>query len=147
MAAPVRDGDDAAAGRRAFYQASGAGCFKCHTVNGRGGRVGPDLSTIGRALSREKLVDSILEPSKEIAPQFVTWAFETTAGKVHTGMLVFENEGKTTVGDAEGNLTELRTLDIASRVPQKTSVMPEKLAERMSVQEFRDLLAFLESLR
>jgi putative heme-binding domain-containing protein len=147
LAEPMRDGDDAGAGRRAFYHANGAGCFKCHTVNGRGGKIGPDLSTVGRALSREKLLDSILEPSKEIAPQFVTWSFETTAGKVHTGMLVFENEGKTTVGDAEGKLTELKTLDIANRVPQKTSVMPEKLPERMSLQEFRDLLAYLEGLR
>ena len=55
-------------GRRLFHQATGPGCAKCHTVNGRGGRIGPDLSTIGRSLSREKLIDSILEPSKEIAP-------------------------------------------------------------------------------
>lgn len=143
----AREGDDADAGRRGFYHANSAGCAKCHTVNGRGGKIGPDLSTIGRALARERLVDSILEPGKEIAPQFVAWSFETTAGKIHTGMIVHENEGQTIIGDTEGKLTELKTIDIVQRVPQKASVMPEKLAERMTRQEFRDLLAFLETLK
>lgn len=144
---PTRSGDDVTAGRRAFYHAAGAGCFKCHTINGRGGKIGPDLSTIGRALTREKLIDSILEPGKEIAPQFVTWSFETAAGRVHSGMIVLENEGQTIIGDIEGKTTELKTADIVARVPLKTSVMPEKLADRMTLQEFRDLLAYLESLR
>src|SRR5262249_19022858 len=144
---PTRGDDDALAGRRAFYHAAGAGCFKCHTINGRGGKIGPDLSTIGRALSRERLIDSILQPSKEIAPQFVTWSFETASGRVYSGMLVLENEGQTIIGDTDGKTTELKTADIVSRVPLKTSVMPEKLADRMTLQEFRDLLAYLESLK
>ncbi|MGQ0635433.1 MAG: PVC-type heme-binding CxxCH protein [Planctomycetaceae bacterium] len=152
LAEPTRATDDPQAGRRGFYHPQGAGCFKCHTINGRGGKVGPDLSAIGRALSREKLIDSILEPSREIAPQFVTWALETTDGRVHTGMIVRENADqgtntRTLIGDAEGKTTELRTLDIVSRTPQKTSIMPEKLFERMSLQECRDLLAYLESLK
>jgi putative membrane-bound dehydrogenase-like protein len=140
-------GGDAAVGRRVFFHANGAGCFKCHTVDGRGGRVGPDLSTIGRSHNREKLLASIVDPGKEIAPQYVAWAFETTDGKVLTGMIVHENEGKTIIGDAEGKLTELKTIDIVQRVPQAKSVMPEKLPDLMTLQEFRDLLAFLESLK
>jgi putative membrane-bound dehydrogenase-like protein len=138
---------DPAAGRRVFFHTKSAGCYKCHTINGRGGRVGPDLSTIGRSHSREKLVESIFEPGKEIAPQYVTWAFETAEGKVLTGMIVHENEGKTVIGDAEGKLTELKTIDIVSRVAQQKSVMPDKLPEQMTTQEFRDLIAFLESLK
>ncbi len=138
---------DPTAGRRIFFHTNSAGCFKCHTVNGRGGKVGPDLSTIGRSHSREKLIDSIFEPGKEIAPQYVTWAFETTDGKVLTGMIVHENEGKTIVGDAEGKLTELKTSDIVSRAAQQKSVMPDKLPEQLTTQEFRDLIAFLESLK
>lgn len=145
--ATLKEPGDAAAGRRTFFHVNSAGCYKCHTVNGRGGRIGPDLSTVGRALSRERLIDSILEPSKEIAPQFVSWSIETSEGKVHTGMIVHENEGKTILGNAEGQLVELKTLDIAERAPQTTSVMPDKLADRLTPQEFRDLLAFLESLR
>ncbi len=62
-------------------------------------------------------------------------------------MIVHENEGKTIIGDAEAKLTELKTIDIVSRVAQPKSVMPDKLPEKMTLQEFRDLLAFLESLK
>ena len=137
----------AASGRRVFYHPNGAGCFKCHTVNGRGGNVGPDLSTVARSMSHDKLIESILEPSREVAPQFTTWTMETADGKVHSGMIVHENEGKTILGDAEGKLTELKTIDIVGRTPQRQSVMPDKLSDRLTVQEFRDLLAFLESLK
>jgi len=118
---------DLEAGRRLFFHANGPACYKCHTVNGRGGRVGPDLSRIVESMNRIQLIQSILDPSAEIAPQFVSWSFETTAGQVLTGMIVHENEGKTVVGDAEGKLTELKTIDIVQRVPQTKSVMPDKL--------------------
>ena len=142
--------DDAAnrqhAGRRVFFHPNGPACSKCHTVNGRGGRIGPDLSSIGRSSSREKLIDSILEPGKEVAPQFTTWNMLDTDGVVHSGMIVHENKGKTVLGDAEGKLIDLETIDIDVRTPLRTSIMPEKLEDRMTVREFRDLLAFLQSL-
>ena len=138
---------DPAAGRRVFFHLNGAGCFKCHIVDGRGGRVGPDLSRPVGNMNRIQLIHSILEPSREIAPQFVSWTFELKDGKVVTGMVVHENEGKTIVGNAEGQLIEIKTADIETRTPQKISVMPEKLAERMTLQELRDVLAFLDSQR
>lgn len=138
---------DAAAGRRTFYHPQGAGCFKCHRIDGRGGRVGPDLSRAVGTMNRVQLIQSILEPSREIAPQYVAWAFETHNGKVVTGMIVHENEGKTIVGNSEGQTVELKTADIAERVPQRISVMPEKLTDRMTLQELRDLIAFLDAQR
>ena len=138
---------DAAAGRRTFYHSQGAGCFKCHRIDGRGGRVGPDLSRAVGSMNRIQLIQSILEPSREIAPQFVTWAFATHDGKVVTGMIVHENEGKTVVGNSEGQTVELKTADIAERVPQRISVMPDKLTDRMTLQELRDLIAFLDAQR
>lgn len=98
-------------------------------------------------MSREKLLDSILNPSKEVSPQFTTWNLITTAGEVHTGMIVHENKGETTIGTAEGKLIIVPTIEIETRTPLQTSVMPEKLEDRLTVQEFRDLLRFLETLR
>jgi putative membrane-bound dehydrogenase-like protein len=135
------------AGERIFFHPNGPRCYQCHTVNGRGGRIGPDLSRVGAALSREKLLDSILNPSKEVAPQFTTWNCVTTAGVVYTGMIVFENKGETTLGSADGKLVTIPTIDIETRTPQPVSVMPEKLEDRLTVTELRDLLAFLESLK
>lgn len=138
---------DPAAGRRIFFHPGGPGCFRCHTIDGRGGRIGPDLSRAVGTMNRIQLIQSILEPSREISPQYVAWVFELQDGRVVTGMVVHENEGKTVVGDAEGRLTEIRTIDIETRTPQKVSVMPDKLAERMTLQELRDLLAYLDASR
>lgn len=135
---------DPEAGRRVFYSPAGPGCSKCHTVNGRGGKVGPDLSRVADTMNRLQLIQSILDPSGEIAPQFVAWTMETREGKAVTGMVVHENEGKTILGTGEGETVELKTSDIIDRVPQRVSVMPEKLVDRMTVQDVRDVLAFLE---
>lgn len=138
---------DPQAGRRTFYHPSAAGCAKCHRINGRGGRIGPDLSRAVGTMNRVQLIQSILEPSREISPQYVTWLFTLRDGRTVTGMIVQENEGKTIVGNAEGQTVELKTADIEERTPLKTSVMPEKLTDRLTLQELRDLIAFLDAQR
>jgi putative membrane-bound dehydrogenase-like protein len=139
---------DAAAGERLFFHARGPRCFACHRVDGRGTAIGPDLSTIGRALNREKLIESILTPSKEIAPQFTSWVIVTKDGKSRTGVIVEEKFDSTiVVADTEGKLETIPRLDIEQREASKTSIMPENLPSLMTRQEFRDLLAFLEKLK
>lgn len=132
-------------GQLVFSHSGGPGCIKCHRMEGRGGLIGPDLSHVGGTFSTEKIITSILEPSREISPQFTTWVMTTPEGQVHTGMLVFENEGKTFLGNAEGQTIELATKDVETRSPSKTSVMPEKLVDKLSRQEWLDLIAFLRS--
>lgn len=135
------------AGRRLFFHPNGPGCFKCHTVEGRGGKIGPDLTTIGAASSREKLIESIRKPSQEVAPQFTTWAMISTEGKSYTGMIVHENKGDTVLGLKDGTTIDLKTEQVEERIPQKTSIMPDKLEQQMTEREFEDLLAFLQSLK
>ena len=137
----------ASAGRRLFFHPNGPGCYKCHTVHGRGGKIGPDLSTIGAAMSREKLIESIRKPSQEVAPQFTTWTMISTEGKTYTGMIVHENKGETVLGLPDGTTMELKTAEVEERMPQKTSVMPEKLEQQMTEREFEDMLKYLESLK
>jgi putative membrane-bound dehydrogenase-like protein len=141
-------GGDAEAGRRLFYFPNSVACYRCHTVNGRGGKIGPDLSTIARASDRTKLAESILRPAKEIAPQFATWSFVTHGGRTLSGVLVSEDrEGHVRIGGADGHVTEIDASEIEDRVLQKTSIMPERLVDLLTVGEFRDLIAFLASLR
>jgi putative heme-binding domain-containing protein len=138
---------DAERGRRAFFHVAGSGCYKCHRVEGRGGNVGPDLSGIGSSRNREQLVNSILYPSREIAPQFATWNFELHSGKTVSGMIVRENEGNLVVGDADGTHIELKTEEVANRRSGAASIMPENLFDRLTPQEFADILTYLQSLR
>lgn len=106
--------------------------------------MGPDLSIIGRALTRQRLIESILTPSKEIAPTFVAWAVTTRDGKTHTGIVAEEGPHSTvTLADAEGKLTVLKRQDIEERVALPTSIMPDKLHEQMTPREFLDLIAYL----
>ena len=117
-------------------------------MDGRGGRVGPDLSNIGAMLDRRRLVESILQPSKEIAPQFVSWAVARNDGTLFTGVLLEQNaDGSLVYGDANNVLIQLKSSDIADRKPQTTSIMPAELVTTMSLRDFRDLLAYLQSPR
>lgn len=135
---------NAESGERVFYHLRGARCAVCHRIDGRGGLVGPDLSTIGKSLNREKLIDSILTPSKEIAPAFTTWNVTMVDGKKHTGIILGENFDSTlTLADADGKRFTLKKLDIEDRQASTKSLMPEDLHRLMTRQEFRDLLEFL----
>ncbi len=139
---------DPAAGRRVFFHSASAGCYRCHTVEGRGGAIGPDLSTIARTLDREKLVKSILDPSADIAPQYTAWLFVMDNGKSHTGMILRQDhEGEIEIGTADGTTIKLNSARIEDRSAEKTSIMPEKLIDQLTVREFRDLITYLESLK
>ncbi len=138
---------DPLAGRRVFFDMQGVGCAKCHTVDGRGGKVGPDLTTIARTMDRRKLAQSILEPSLEMSPQFVAWTFELTSGKVLTGLILSEESEKLKIGTADGQIHDLKFEEIETRTPQRISLMPEKLIDQLTSQEIVDLLAYLESLK
>ncbi len=141
-------GGNAEAGHRLFEHPNSGGCFHCHTVNGRGGKIGPDLSLIARSSSRSKLAESILRPSKEIAPQFTSWTLVTRDGRVVVGVIVAEDrEGHVRIGTPEGTIVELAASNIEERHPQNKSVMPDNLIDSFTPDEFRDLVAFLAALK
>jgi len=135
---------DAVAGERVFFHPKGPGCYRCHQVDGRGGRAGPDLSTLAAGMDRRRLVESILSPSREIAPQFVAWRVARTDGTVFTGILLEQTpEGALVFADSQGRPIAAKAGEIAERKPQTTSIMPDNLVQNMTLQEFRDLVVFL----
>jgi len=137
---------DAGAGERIFFHARAAGCSRCHQIAGRGARVGPELTATAGTLSRERLIESIVRPSKEIAPHFSSWTIVTTSGRTMVGMLVKEEAtGEQTYADPKGELFLFKPGEIESRQAQAVSIMPDGLAQLLTVQEFRDLLAFMQS--
>ncbi|HEX4146374.1 MAG TPA: PVC-type heme-binding CxxCH protein [Pirellulales bacterium] len=135
---------DADEGGRVFNSRV-AGCSRCHTLDGRGGQIGPDLSLVGRALERRRLIESILRPSKEIAPQYVAWNIETSDGQLLSGLLLGQlADGVQTYVDLKGTKFSLPAGSIEHRTAQPRSAMPDGLERTLTVQEFRDLLAFLK---
>jgi putative membrane-bound dehydrogenase-like protein len=135
---------DPSAGERVFFHARGPGCSRCHQVDGRGGQAGPDLTTLATATDRRRLIESIVAPSREIAPQFVSWSVARTYGTLFTGILLEQSpDGALVFADSEGRRITVKPDEIAERKPQKTSIMPDDLPHLMTSQEMRDLIAFL----
>ncbi len=134
-------------GRELFHKTAGVQCRNCHRIAGDGTELGPDLSQIGKKLNREKLLESVLEPSKNIEPQFVTWVIETIDGKVITGLLVRKDQAEIVVKDAQNKQHRFATSDIEEARPQQKSLMPELLLRELTAQQVADLLAYLESLK
>jgi putative membrane-bound dehydrogenase-like protein len=140
-------GGDAAAGRRVFFSNTSS-CSQCHRVQARGGIIGPDLSTAGRAMTRAQLVHAILRPSDDVAPEFQGWTIETTDGESHSGLqLHHKSGGAIDLITMDGRTVRFPGNRIESYGAMTLSLMPEGLEHGLSVHEFRDLIAFLEALK
>ncbi len=134
---------DPEAGRRVFFHSKLALCSNCHRHGGRGVVLGPDLSLIGRQGDREALLRSILEPEREVAPQFYPSQVKLADGSEFVGILL-RSSSTEVFRDLEGKERSFPKPDIVSRVELRTSLMPPGLVSSLTDRELRDLLAFLE---
>ncbi len=130
-------------GRRIFENAKVAKCAGCHMNEGRGSRVGPDLTAIGRQSERAVILESILQPNKNVAPHYVAWRILTAEGRIHTGFLVQQTQEDQTYIDDQGQTFTLLNQDIETTDSLSTSIMPTGLLANLTDQEIVDLLAYL----
>ncbi len=134
------------AAAQSFFKSSAARCKSCHQVNGFGTKIGPDLSQIGKKYERRALLETILEPSKAIAPEFVMHLVETAGGEVHAGFITEQNDKELVLKNVEGKSIHVPKSDVVTTQPQKQSMMPELVLQDITAQDAADLLAFLASL-
>lgn len=140
-------GGDASAGRSLFFDAKAkAQCAKCHSVGGEGGRIGPSLDRIASRRAPEFLMESILQPSKEIAPEYEAVAVATKDGRVITGLRVNETNFSIQLHEENGRFHSLLKRDLDEVKVLKKSLMPENFAEVLTVKELHDLFAYLMTL-
>ncbi len=132
---------DVERGRAVFKKAR---CLDCHRHGRAGGDMGPDLSTVARRFSRRYILEAIVEPSKDIAPQYRATTLVTSRGVTLTG-LVTPRKGVLSVLQADGARVTVREKDVEERFPSSVSLMPEGLLHSLRREEIRDLFAFLES--
>jgi putative heme-binding domain-containing protein len=134
-------------GRRVFFSAA-ANCATCHMAEGRGVKVGPDLSTIAKSSDREKLLASLLTPSREIGPLYsmkvATRKDGSTVGGVQSDK---EAGGRVDIFVPGGKMEQIPYADLAKLEVAPVSLMPEGIELALTVQEFRDLVAYLETLK
>ena len=135
---------NADAGRRIFFHPGMALCATCHRHSGRGNVVGPDLSLIARQSDLRGTLQSILEPSREVAPQFFPTLLKLKDGTDFLGIML-RSSSVDVFRDLTGKERTFQKSDIIERTELTTSLMPAGLAASMTDEELRDLLAFVRN--
>ena len=147
--APWRDalaGGDAAAGQALFRNRADLSCLRCHQPAAAKDRVGPALDDVGARLSPEQILRSVVHPNFELARGFETVALALNDGSVVAGLLLEEFPARIVLRTGDGKTLTVDKTVVEERA-QGVSLMPEGLAERMTLRELRDLTAYLQSLR
>jgi putative heme-binding domain-containing protein len=143
---PALTGGDPKAGRELFFSPK-AICSTCHRIKDQGGLIGPNLSQIGAIRTREDLLESIVFPSASIARGYETLVAVTKDGRTITGVLTRETANALILTDAQRFEQKVLRNDIEEMTTSPTSIMPNGMDQTLSVEELRNLLAYLQSLK
>ena len=138
---------DPRAGELLFFRSAVLQCSKCHQINGQGTKLGPDLSRIGKEYDRYRLLDSIVNPSREIKPEYRVYLVQTTDGRVFSGLREPDTGDDVVLRDANNKEVRIAAADVEQLLPQQPSLMPESQVLGMTAQQLADLIAYLNSLR
>jgi putative heme-binding domain-containing protein len=141
-------GGDAAQGRSIFFDdAEPANCGVCHTFQGRGGHVGPDLSNLTNK-SPDDITRSILRPDTVVDPKYATIAITTRDGQKYIGVKRDETKDGIRMYDASSMPPVSRSFlksDVVRTEALKGSVMPEDYGEKYSKKDLLDLVTYLKA--
>lgn len=134
---------NAGRGRTLILSSDAVQCRNCHRIGEAGRALGPDLSKIGSKYDRAKLLESLIEPSRTIEPKFLTYLVETSAGRVHSGLLVRRTDEEIVLIDPAGKEITVAADDVEVFAPQQKSLMPELLLRDLTAQQAADIVEFL----
>ena len=137
--APLLAGD-ATRGAKIYETA----CMVCHKFADKGNDVGPHLGTI-KAWTAEQLVTNILDPNREVSPNFALYLVETNDGRTLSGLITSETAGNLTLKRADGGTDTVLRSEIKSLTSPGISLMPEGLEAAITPQQMADLIAYLKA--
>ena len=125
-----------------------ANCYKCHRIQGSGGIVGPDLTAAGRRFNTRDLLETLIDPSKEVSDQYQASIFLMEDGRTITGRVSNLN-GKVYMIQTDmikpNQMLRIPVDQIEDMKPSKVSMMPTGLLDTMTREEILDLLAYMRS--
>ncbi len=153
--APAQPMGNAAHGKQLFY--GDANCSGCHMVEGKGGRLGPDLTAAGMARSSEAIVDSVRNPSRRLAPglleatkefpqEYETVTVVTATGQEIKGVTMNEDNFSLQMMDASEQIHLFEKGKLRSIQKTRTSTMPVYDTALLSDKDLQDIVAFLQSV-
>ncbi len=131
---------DAAHGKKIYEQL----CISCHRLGGEGFALGPDLVTV-KTSGKEKILVNILDPNREVRPEFVSYVVETKSDDTLIGLVANETATSVTLRQAFGKEDVIPRSNIVKMQSQGLSLMPEGLESGLTAEDFADLLGYIEA--
>lgn len=119
-------------------------CAACHKLDNQGHDVGPNLSTI-RHRSAEEILIHVLDPNREVSPDFLEYLVRMNDGRTLTGLIAGESDAGLTLRRAEGQQETILRREIEEIASSGKSLMPEGVEQKVTVEEMGDLVAYLLS--
>ena len=120
-------------------------CAACHRVEGVGHDIGSSLAAM-KNRGPEAILVNMLDPNREVNPQFVNYTLVTSDGRILTGMIDAETATSVTLKRAEGATDTVLRVNIDELAATGKSLMPEGLEQQLDRQAVADLIAYLMSL-
>ncbi len=153
--APAKPLGSVARGKDLFY--GDANCSLCHMVEGKGGRLGPDLSSVGGSRTREALIDSVRNPSrrlawglteatKEFPQEYLAVNAVTADGKQIKGVTLNEDSFTVQVMDSQEHIHLLDKSKLRSFQENRESAMPKYNPDTLSDKNLDDIISFLSKV-
>jgi putative membrane-bound dehydrogenase-like protein len=122
-------------------------CVKCHTINGVGKDVGPNLSEIGNKATRDFLYESILLPSAAIAHNFESHRLDLDNGTSVVGIVTSDTKESISIKTADAILHTYKKSEVERNTELKVSIMPADLQKLMSVNDLVDVVEYLTTVK
>ncbi len=132
-------------GRDIFFRNSAAQCIRCHSWNEDPDAVGPSLTQIGNELSREQILESLIEPGKRLAPGYGNVLLTLSDGTKVSGILMEESGSELILKTSDAEPIEIAVSRISERRNLPSGMPP--MGNVLSKREIRDLVEFLSNLK
>jgi quinoprotein glucose dehydrogenase len=139
-------GGDATLGRKIFFERADVSCVRCHKIAGEGGVAGPDLSGVAVQKDRNYLLESILDPNREIAPGFEAVTVKVKAGTNYTGVVKADSDTTVVIDAGDGAVVHIDKKQVDTRT-KGLSPMPQDISKPLSKRDVRNLVEFLSTLK
>ena len=137
------EGGDGELGRAIFTKKPEAGCVRCHSVDGKGGQIGPELTWLRRSADRAYLLESLIVPNATLAVGFQCAVLKLKGGEEISGVISGEGADELTLTSVvDGKKRKLKTAEIVERTPLP-SLMPPHFGAVLTKREIRDVIEFL----
>ncbi len=118
-------------------------CMNCHKLRGEGHEVGPSLETVQHRSPQEILIH-VLDPNREVSPNFLEYVVRLNDGRVITGLIAAESDAGLTLRRAQNQEDNILRSEIEEIASSGKSLMPEGLEQKISPQDMADLIAYLK---